>query len=123
MAICIPRPSSLAGPENGALIPRVMSVAVTPGAVAVSVGLTAGAGSVPVPSLDVFGALAAVPAPLSLFPPKTNHPPTPPAARISAAVTSSARHRPERGAPPGEAIAVTTGCDLATGAGAPPPAC
>src|SRR4051812_35849545 len=36
MPICMLRPSSLAGPENGPLIPRVISVAVTPGAVAVS---------------------------------------------------------------------------------------
>src|SRR6516225_2197819 len=43
MPICMPRPSSLAGPVKGALIPRVISVAVTPGAVAVNAWAPAGA--------------------------------------------------------------------------------
>src|SRR5437588_413861 len=41
MPTCMPRPSSLAGPEKGALRPRVMSVAGTPGSGAVCADLRA----------------------------------------------------------------------------------
>src|SRR5262245_28444894 len=82
MPICMPRPSSLDGPENGALIPRVMSVAVTPGAVAVKGRVVADADDVSV-----------VRSCESDFPPQAQYAATAPPARMTPAATASGQRR------------------------------